>query len=366
MQAQTYDYIIVGAGSAGCVLANRLSENGRFRVLLLEAGPKTHPLSRIPVSFGLFIDNPAANWCYRSEPEDNTAQRQIPVPRGRMLGGSSAINGLVFVRGQALDYNTWAQLGNRGWSFDDLRPIFQRMESFTGDGDDELRGRQGPLRVSVASDESPLYDALFEAGAQIGLPRNPDYNGRSQEGMCKTQVTIYQGRRMSTAHCYLEPARRRDNLHIVHSALAQQLLFDDDGKRCQGVRYSQQGLVVEAKATREVILSAGAINSPQLLELSGIGNEAILRENGIPVRHHLPGVGENLRDHVAPRLKWHIKQPRATYNDRARGLGLGREVLRYLFKRTGFLNIPSGPLLAFSAAGKAWKRRIFSSISCRF
>ena len=344
MQVQSYDYIIVGAGSAGCVLANRLSENGRFRVLLLEAGPKTHPLSRIPISFGLLLDNPAANWCYRSEPEDNTAHREIPVPRGRTLGGSSAINGLVFVRGQPLDYDTWAQLGNRGWSFEDLLPVFKRMESFDG-GEDEFRGRTGLLRVSENDDESPLYDALFKAGQQVGLPHNPDYNGADQEGLCKTQVTVYKGRRMSTAHCYLRPAQKRPNLRIEHSALSQQLLFD--GKRCTGVRYARQGQIHEAHAGREVILSAGAINSPQLLELSGIGNETILREHGIEVRHHLPGVGENLRDHIAPRLKWHITQAKVTYNDRARGLGLGREALRYALKRKGFLSIPSGPVLAF-------------------
>jgi len=344
MQKKTYDYIIIGAGSAGCVLANRLSENGRFSVLLLEAGPKTHLLSWLPVSYGLLIDNPAANWCFRSEPEDNTAQRQIPVPRGRTLGGSSAINGLVYVRGQALDYDTWAQLGNRGWSFEEVLPVFKRMESFAG-GDDELRGRDGPLKVSVSNDKSPLYDALFAAGEQVGLPRNPDYNGQDQEGVCKTQVTIHNGRRMSTAHCYLRPARNRPNLHIEHSALAQHLLFD--GKRCTGVSYKHQDQLIEAHAAREVILSAGAINSPQLLELSGIGNEALLREQGIEVRHHLPGVGENFRDHVAPRLKWHITQRGATYNDRARGIGLGREVLRYIFQKRGFLNIPSGPVIAF-------------------
>ena len=341
---QSYDYIIVGAGSAGCVLANRLSENGRYQVLLLEAGPKTHPLSRIPLSFGWLLDNPAANWCYRSEPEDSTKGRAIPVPRGRTLGGSSAINGLVFVRGQTLDYDTWAQLGNRGWSFGDVLPVFKRMESFDG-GDSEWRGQSGPLRVSESDDESPLYDALFEAGKQLGLARNPDYNGADQEGLCKTQVTVYQGRRMSTAYCYLRPAQGRANLRIEHNALSQQLLFD--GKRCKGVRYSRQGQTHEAQAAREVILSAGAINSPQLLELSGIGNETILRGHGIEVRHHLPGVGENLRDHIAPRLKWRITQPRVTYNDRARGLGLGREVIRYIFQRKGFLSIPSGPVLAF-------------------
>lgn len=339
-----YDFIIVGAGSAGSVLANRLTASGQYQVLLLEAGPASHRLSPVPISFGKLIDDPAANWCYFSEPEDNTNNRKIPVPRGRLLGGSSSINGLVYVRGQPLDYNTWAQFGNRGWSYDDLVPIFRRMEHYEQSGDSS-RGHEGPLRISEAVDESPLYDALFAAGEHVGLPRNPDYNGPDQEGMCKTQTTISKGRRMSTAHCYLRPARKRSNLDIQTDALAHSLLFE--GKRCTGVRYSVNGQVNEAKAGREVILSAGAINSPQLLELSGIGQPELLKSHGIDVVHELPGVGENLRDHIAPRLMWKIKKPGIAYNDRARGVGLLWQILRYATTRRGFLTLPSGPVLAF-------------------
>ena len=339
-----YDFIIVGAGSAGCVLANRLSEDGRWRVLLLEAGPPSHWLSRVPISFAKLIDDPAANWCFRAEPDAGSGGRSIPVPRGRLLGGSSAINGLVFVRGQRLDYDTWAQLGNRGWSYDDVLPIFRRMEHFES-GTDEWRAQGGPLRVSEVPDESPLYEALFRAGEEVGLPRNSDYNGASQEGMCKTQVTISRGRRMSTAHCYLRPARGRPNLEVVNRALATSLVLD--AGRCLGVRYLRDGRKEEARAGREVVLCGGSINSPQLLELSGIGRSEVLREHGIEVVHELPGVGENLIDHMAPLVVWRLKPRGVTWNERARGLGLAWQVFRYAATGEGFLSIPSAPVLAF-------------------
>ena len=345
---QRYDFIVVGAGSAGCALANRLSESGRWRVLLLEAGPRSHWLSPMPISFAKLIDNPAANWRYRAEPEEGSGGRAIPVPRGRLLGGSSAINGLVFVRGQRLDYDTWAQLGNRGWSYDDVLPVFRRMEHFER-GADKWRAEGGPLRVSEVPDRSPLYEALFRAGVESGLPHNPDYNGESQEGICKTQATISRGRRMSAAHCYLRPARGRPNLRVVSGALAHRLVLD--GKRCAGVRYRRNGRgregEEEALAAREVVLCGGSINSPQLLELSGIGRPEALREHGIEIAHELPGVGENLIDHMAPRVVWRLKPRGATYNERARGLGLVWQVLRYAATGGGFLSLPSAPVLAF-------------------
>ena len=349
---QRYDFIVVGAGSAGCALANRLSESGRWRVLLLEAGPRRHWLSPMPISFAKLIDNPAANWCYRAEPEEGSGGRAIPIPRGRLLGGSSAINGLVFVRGQRLDYDTWAQLGNRGWSYDDVLSVFRRMEHFER-GADEWRAEGGPLRVSEVPDRSPLYEALFRAGVESGLPHNPDYNGESQEGICKTQATISRGRRMSAAHCYLRPARGRPNLEVVSGALAHRLVLD--GKRCAGVRYRRnggngrggEGKEEEALAAREVVLCGGSINSPQLLELSGIGRPEVLGEHGIETAHELPGVGENLIDHMAPRVVWRLKPRGATYNERARGLGLVWQVLRYAATKGGFLSLPSAPVLAF-------------------
>lgn len=345
MAERRYDFIVVGAGSAGCVLANRLSQGGRWRVLLLEAGPRSHWLSPVPISFAKLIDDPAANWCYRAEPDEGSGGRAIPVPRGRLLGGSSAINGLVFVRGQRLDYDTWAQLGNRGWSYDDVLPVFRRMEHFER-GADEWRAQGGPLRVSEVPDRSPLYEALFRAGVESGLPHNPDYNGESQEGICKTQATISRGRRMSAARCYLRPARGRPNLEVVCGALAHRLVLD--GERCTGIRYRpRNGREEEALAAREVVLCGGSINSPQLLELSGIGRPEVLGEHGIEVAHELPGVGENLIDHMAPRVVWRLKPRGATWNERARGFGLVRQILRYAATGGGFLSLPSAPVLAF-------------------
>ncbi|MDD9913533.1 MAG: GMC family oxidoreductase N-terminal domain-containing protein, partial [Rhodospirillaceae bacterium] len=201
MSNETYDYIVVGAGSAGSVLANRLSASGDHRVLVLEAGRESHPWSRIPVGFAKLIENPAANWLYSSEPEEGSGQRRIPVPRGKLLGGSSSINGMVFVRGQAQDYDTWAQLGNRGWSYREVLPIFRDMESYQGDADDEFRGRGGPLKVTESFESGPIYDALIEAAGQVGIDYTRDYNGAQQDGIGMTQSTIRSGRRMSTAYC---------------------------------------------------------------------------------------------------------------------------------------------------------------------
>ena len=240
-----YDYIVVGAGSAGAVLAARLSENPRTQVLLIEAGRRSHPYSRFPVSFGLLIDNPAANWRYESEPEPGTANRKIPVPRGKVLGGSSAINGLVWVRGQTLDYDTWAQMGARGWSWQDVAPLFTRIECYENGGANG-RGTGGPLRVSEVPDQNPLYDALFKAAVAAGYKLNPDYNSEDQEGVVKTQASISGGRRMSVAHCYLGPARRRPNLHIVTEAPTRRILLE--GKRCVGVVYERWGREIEARA----------------------------------------------------------------------------------------------------------------------
>ncbi len=247
MSQCTADFVVIGAGSAGAALANRLSENGRHQVLLLEAGGETHPLSRVPISFARFINRPGVNWLYASEPEPNTGGRNIPVPRGKMLGGSSAINGMVWVRGQPQDYDHWAQLGNRGWSWQEVLPIFRGIESYPG-GTDALRGRGGPLRVTDIDESGPLYDSLFQAAASIGIPRNPDYNGEHQEGIAMTQCSISGGFRMSTAKVYLDPARARRNFRVETGAHAQGLLFE--GTRCVGVRYTMQGEAFEARAAR--------------------------------------------------------------------------------------------------------------------
>jgi choline dehydrogenase len=342
---QTYDYIVVGAGSAGAAVANRLSTNPRNKVLLLEAGRASHPWSFIPIGMARLITNPTANWLYSSEPEASTNGRRLPVPRGKLLGGSSSINGMVFVRGQAQDFDTWAQMGNRGWSYTEVLPFFKRMESYSGDGDDALRGREGPLRVTNPEPRDPLFATLIEAAAQAGIRHNPDYNGASQEGIAMSQATIAAGRRMSTARCYLDPIRKRRNLHIETEALTEGLVLDR--QRCTGVRYSIAGDVREARAAREVVVSAGAFNSPQLLELSGIGQPERLRNLGIEVRHELPGVGENLRDHYVPRTRWLIGKRGITFNDRGRGLGLVHQAMRYALFREGMLAMAGAPIRAF-------------------
>ena len=340
----SYDYIVVGAGSAGAVVATRLSESGQYNVLLLEAGTEGSNFfwSRVPAGVAKMIDNPAVNWCYTSEPDEGSGGRRIDVPRGRMLGGSSSINGMVFMRGQAQDYDHWAQLGNRGWSYQDVLPIFKRMEAYDG-GSDEFRGRNGILRVTdTPRNKVPLLEMIIAAAAKIGLPFNPDQNGAVQEGIGMSQVTIAKGRRQSTAFCYLDPARSRRNLTIEQGALAEKLLLE--GKRCVGVRYAVNGVSREARATREVIVSGGSINSPKILELSGIGQGERLRALGIDAVHELPGVGENLRDHYSPRVKFAIREKNLTFNDNARGWRLGREAVKYALFRQGFLASTAVPI----------------------
>jgi choline dehydrogenase-like flavoprotein len=342
----TYDYVVIGAGSAGAVVANRLSADPRNRVLLVEAGPADHPWTRIPIGYAKLLTNPAANWLYSSEPEASTNGRRIPVPRGRVLGGSSAINGQAFVRGQAQDFDRWAQMGNRGWSYQDVLPFFKRMESYVdGEGDDALRGRDGPLRITNPAPRDPLYRALIAAAGEVGIRHNPDYNGAAQDGIAMSQASIANGRRMSTARCYLHPIRHRANLAIATGALTERVLLD--GRRCIGARYAIDGKAHEARAAREVVISAGTINSPQLLELSGIGQPERLRAVGIDVRHALAGVGENLRDHYAPRTRWAIGAKGITFNDRGRGFGLVYQALRYALTGRGLLGMVAAPIRAF-------------------
>ncbi|MCH2629179.1 MAG: GMC family oxidoreductase N-terminal domain-containing protein [Nisaea sp.] len=338
-----YDFIIVGAGSSGSVLANRLSENGKYTVLCLEAGTANSNLfwSRIPAGVGQLIDNPKYNWCYSCEPDTGTGNRRIEVPRGKMLGGSSSINGMVFTRGQAEDYDHWAQLGNRGWSFQDVLPYFKKMESYDG-GSDELRGRNGPLPVTDSAKLSPLFDALITSSETIGVKYNADYNGEDQEGISMTQATILKGRRQSTAYCYLEPALSRPNLTVLTNSLVLNLSFE--GKRCSGVRFIKDGQIQEKLAFREVILSSGSINSPKILELSGIGQPDLLLKNNITPFHELSGVGENLRDHYSPRMRYGIHARDFTFCERGNGLSLGIETLKYFFARRGFMALSTVPL----------------------
>jgi choline dehydrogenase len=291
----TYDYIIIGAGSAGCVVANRLSADAKVRVLLLEAGHKGEGFwYRVPIGLGKLVDNPKACWMYETEPREGTGNRRISWPRGKSLGGSSAINGMLYVRGLAYDYDLWRQLGNTGWSYEDVLPYFRKSQHQVRGGDD-YNGSDGPLTVSDVEMRDPLSDAMFEAIKNNGVPVNEDFNGAEQEGVGYYQQTTKNGQRASTAKAFLDPIRWRKSLTIQINAHTNKILFD--GKRATGVAYRQGRHERTANARREVIVCAGAISSPQILQLSGIGPGALLQSFDIPVMHDAPAVGQNLQDH---------------------------------------------------------------------
>ena len=320
--ANAFDYVIVGAGSAGCVLAHRLSASGRHRVLLLEAGGKDdwlwirgpvgylYCMGNVPLGFGKLFTNPQVNWLYMSEPEPECGDRRIIQPRGKVLGGSSSINGLLYVRGQAEDYDRWRQLGNPGWSFADVLPYFRKAEDQQR-GSSDFHGVNGPLAVSD-TEAHPLCEAFLEAARQAGHVLNDDFNGETQEGFGYYQVTTRNGRRCSTAVGYLKPARRRANLAVVSNALATRILFD--GRHASGVAYFQGDQAHTARARAEVIVAGGAINSPQLLQLSGLGPASLLRSFGINLIADMPGIGADLQDHYLVRMAYRCTEP-LTLND---------------------------------------------------
>lgn len=339
-----FDYIIVGAGSAGCVLANRLTEDGKSRVLLLEAGGKDSSLMiHVPVGYAQTLKDPKVNWLYQTEPDPGTDDRIHTWPRGKVLGGSSSINGLLYIRGQREDYDSWAQLGLKGWSFDDLHPYFVRSQNQERD-DLEGYGKGGPQNISDVTETHPISDAVIEAGKKLGLPHR-DINGDDQEGIAYFQLTVKNGRRWSTAAGYLNPAKTRSNLQIETGAFVSRIVFD--GKRAVGVEYTQNGQTVTAKARGEVILSGGVINSPQLLELSGIGSPDILQANGIETVSALPGVGENVQDHFIMSACYRMKPGTPSVNQRSRGLALVSEVFKYLIRRKGLLSLSAAHVAAF-------------------
>ena len=337
---ETFDYVIVGAGSAGSVLAARLSEDEGATVCVLEAGPRDwHPFIHIPAGFMYTLVDPKVNWLYKSEPSEWTGGRAIAAPRGKTLGGSSSINGHIYNRGQRLDFDGWAQRGNRGWGYADVLPYFRRSERRIGEGDDTFRGREGNLPITDLEWRDPICEAFIEGAVQMGIPRNKDYNGTQQAGVSYVQRVVQNGLRRSAARGYLHPAMKRPNLSVRTNAHATGLVLE--GKRAVGVRYrkgGRNGTPVEVRARREVILSGGTVNSPQLLQLSGIGPAPLLQSLGIEVRHALPGVGENLRDHYAPRFVARVKNAE-TINEKSHGLKLAGEVLKYAFTRKGLLSL---------------------------
>ncbi len=328
------DYVIIGAGSAGCVLANRLTEDPHVRVLLIEAGGRDwNPYIHVPAGFMKMLDHPTLTWGYHAEPDPGTDGRAILYPRGRVLGGSSSINGLIYVRGQPEDFDHWAQLGNRGWGWDGVLPYFKKAENWEGEAN-EWRGKGGPLFTSRMTDIPPLCRAAIEAGQQIGLEYRDDVNALPHGGIGYCQQTRGGRRRASTARTYLRPAMKRPNLQVVTKALVNRIVFD--GSRAVAVEYERGGAVQRADADREVILSAGAIGSPHILQLSGVGMPGHLNRVGIPVHHALAGVGQNLQDHYIARISYPVTGT-PTVNERSRGLALAGEVLRYLVTGKGML-----------------------------
>ena len=337
MRDEEFDYIVVGAGSAGCVLAGRLSEDPATRVLLLEAGPPDRSLwIHLPIGYGKTMWSPTYNWRFETDPDPNMNGRRIYWPRGKTLGGSSAINGLIYIRGQREDYDHWAALGNAGWGYDDVLPYFIKSEG-NQRGADAFHGGDGPLKVSDIAARHELIEAFIGGAQQTGVPRTEDFNGAGQEGAGYYQLTTHNGWRCSTAKAYLTPAKHRPNLRIETNALAGKLVFE--GRRAVGITYRQGGELKTARCRAEVLLAAGSIQSPQLLQLSGIGPRALLERLGIPVVHALPGVGENLQDHLQIRLGYECAKP-ITTNDQLNSwfgqIGMGME---WLLHRTGPLAV---------------------------
>ena len=335
-----FDYIIVGAGSSGCVLANRLSANGKNSVCILEAGPPDwNPFIHIPAGFMKTLINPNVNWLFKSEPSWGTDGRIIDIPRGKTLGGSSSINGMVFNRGQNLDFDVWAQKGNKGWSYSDLLPYFKKYEKRHGEFDDVYRGSQGELPITDLEYRDPLCEAFIKSAIEQGIPLNKDYNGKSQEGVSYVQRTTRGRFRVSAAKAFLNPAKSRRNLQIITNAFVTKINFKN--KVAIGVEYlrgGRRGKKINLLANKEVILSSGVIKSPHILHMSGVGPAEHLKNIGIDVVHDLKGVGMNLRDHFAPRLTARAKNIE-TINEKSRGLKLLKEIGKYVIGKQSIVNL---------------------------
>ena len=338
--ADNFDYIIVGAGSSGCVLANRLSANLKNSVCVLEAGPPDwNPFIHIPAGFMKTLVNPNVNWLFKSEPSWGTDGRVIDIPRGKTLGGSSSINGMVFNRGQNLDFDVWAQKGNKGWSYSDLLPYFKKYEKRLGEFDDVYRGTQGELPITDLEYRDPLCEAFIKSAIEQGIPLNKDYNGKLQEGVSYVQRTTRGRFRVSAAKAFLKPAKSRKNLQIITNAFVTKINFNN--KTAIGVEYligGRGGKKINLKANKEIILSSGVIKSPHILHMSGVGPVEDLKKLGIDVIHDLKGVGMNLRDHFAPRLTARAKNVE-TVNEKSRGFKLLKEIGKYIIGKQSIVNL---------------------------
>lgn len=351
--ADIFDYVIVGGGSAGSVLAQRLTADGKVSVCVLEAGPwDTHPLIHIPAGFVKLHQNPKVTWQFATEPTSNTADRALRLPQGRVIGGSSSVNGMVYNRGQSDDFDHWAQLGNRGWSYADVLPYFRRSENRLGVGEPAYRGFEGMLPVTDNDWQNDLCDRFVDGVVGLGLPRNPDHNGASQEGVCYFQRAIKGGRRISAARAFLHPAKSRRNLEVRTGSQVVGVLVED--RVAKGVEYLQNSAEGARRifARREVILSAGTANTAKILQLSGIGSGEFLGGLGIPTVHHLPGVGLNLRDHYAVRMVYQAKNV-TTINEYARGIRLIGQIARWVFRRPSILTITPTIICVFGRSEPA-------------
>lgn len=343
----SFDYVIVGSGAAGSILANRLSADPSVSVCLLEAGPSDwHPFLHMPAGYIKKVFDPNFTFPFTSEPTEHTGGRRIPVPQGRTLGGSTAINGLVYNRGQAQDFDDWAAAGNPGWSYQEILPYFKATETRIGEGDDTYRGRTGPMPITNIDWIHPISEAFIKGAQELGMPRNPDYNGATQAGVGYFQRNIYRGYRMSAARSFLKPVRSRSNLTVLTKAHASKVLFEE--ARAVGIQYirgGKGGATHVVRARREVILSAGALNTPKLLQLSGIGPAALLNKLGIPVFRDMPGVGHHLKDHFSIRVVAKVKGI-VTINELARAPRLWGQITRWLLKKPSILAL-SPSLLHF-------------------
>lgn len=343
---QISDYIVVGAGSAGCVVANRLSADPRARVTLIEAGGRdSSPWIHVPVGYFRTMHNPAFDWCYETEPDEGLTGRSLHWPRGKVLGGSSSLNGLLYVRGQREDYDRWAQMGNRGWSWSEVGPIFEELETFQRPDRTDGRGSRGELQVSDPALRREICERWIKAAEANGYPYNPDYNGPAQEGVGHFQLTVNKGRRCSSAVAFLRPVRNRHNLAVVTNAQVMRVVIENG--RATGVELRRpDGSAQTLHARREVILCAGAIGSPQLLMLSGVGDAGALRGHGITVQHNSPEVGRNLQDHLQARLVFKCRE--ATLNDEVRSaVNKARIGLEYALFRTGPMTMAASLVFGF-------------------